>query len=183
MKLFYTSNKEKYLRIGLFIAGMIVMAMVYEFGMWFSDNYRFQPLIVPRIISPVDDSQVVERIPTTTPTPKTQSRAKLKGKTAIVTAYSCGGLTTDEEIDMNCPSLRNHPQGRTATGTTPIPYKTIACDKENLGRTFHLEGIGQVICEDTGGAIKGAGRFDLYVESVEDARKFGRKTLSYYLVK
>ncbi|NBO60277.1 MAG: hypothetical protein EBU82_04805, partial [Flavobacteriia bacterium] len=96
-------------------------------------------------------------VPNTSPKPRTQNKVENK-RIAVVTAYSCGGLTTDAEIDMNCPSLRNYPQGRTATGTTPIPNKTVACDKANLGRTFHLEGVGEVTCEDVGGGIKGAGR-------------------------
>jgi len=104
-------------------------------------------------------------------------------KIAKVTAYSCGGLQTDAEIDMNCPSLRNHPNGRTATGTTPRPNVTVACDKANLGKTFELKGIGQVKCEDTGSAIKGAGRFDLYVETVEEAYAFGTQYIEYFEIK
>lgn len=104
-------------------------------------------------------------------------------KTAVVTAYSCGGLTTEAEIKMNCPSLKNYPNGRTSTGTTPRAYITVACDRANTGRTFYLEGIGEVVCEDTGGAIKGAGRFDLYVTDVYEAREFGRQEIKYREVK
>lgn len=74
---------------------------------------------------------------------------------------------------MNCPN------GITATGTVPKPKKTVACDPSNLGRTFHLEGIGQVTCEDTGGAIKGAGRFDLYVDSIQEAKQWGVRNIPY----
>lgn len=102
---------------------------------------------------------------------------------AKVTAYSCGGLQTDAEVDMNCPSLRKHPQGRTYSGTTPRPNVTVACDKSNLGRTFEIKGIGQVKCEDTGSAIQGAGRFDLYVENVDQAYAYGVKYLEYWEVK
>lgn len=99
---------------------------------------------------------------------------------AKVTAYSCGGLKTEAEIDMNCPSLRKHPQGRTSTGTTPRPNITVACDKANLGKTFEIKGIGQVKCEDTGSAIKGTGRFDLYVETVDEAYAFGTQYIEYF---
>lgn len=99
---------------------------------------------------------------------------------AKVTAYSCGGLKTQAEIEMNCPSLKNHPKGRTATGTTPRVMVTVACDKANLGKNFELKGIGQVKCEDTGSAIKGAGRFDLYVETVEEAYAFGTQYVEYF---
>ena len=183
MKIFSIDNKPKYLLIASFIIGMIMMAGVYEFGIWFSNNYRLQPVIVPRDISPVNEEYQWESIPSTTPAPKVSPRTNLKGKTAIVTAYSCGGLTTDAEIDMNCPSLRTYPEGRTATGTTPIPYKTVACDKANLGRTFHLEGVGEVLCTDTGGSIIGSGRFDLYLPTVQEAREFGKREIAYNLVK
>lgn len=99
-------------------------------------------------------------------------------KTAKVTAYSCGGLTTDAEIMMNCPSLKSG-KPRTANGTTPIPYKTMACDPSNLGKTFELEGYGSVTCTDTGSAIKGEGRFDLYVEDVTEAYDYGVKYIEY----
>jgi len=100
-------------------------------------------------------------------------------KTAKVTAYSCGGLETDSEILMNCPSLFSG-EPKTTNGTTPIPHKTMACDPSNMGKTFELEGYGEITCSDTGGAIKGQGRFDLYVESVEEARQFGVKYITYY---
>lgn len=98
---------------------------------------------------------------------------------AKVTAYSCGGLKTEEEIKMNCPSLKKYPKGRTATGTTPRPNITVACDRSNLGKSFKLEGVGVVKCEDTGGSIKGKNRFDLYVETVQEARNWGIKNISY----
>jgi 3D (Asp-Asp-Asp) domain-containing protein len=101
---------------------------------------------------------------------------------AKVTAYSCIGLETEAEIQMNCPSLKHAPLGMTATGTTPRPYKTVACDRANLGRIFELEGIGKVKCEDTGGAINGAGRFDLYVTDVHEARQWGVRQVAYKLV-
>ena len=103
---------------------------------------------------------------------------EVKIRTAKVTAYSCGGLETEAEILMNCPSLlRGTP--RTANGTEPVPMVTMACDKANMGKTFDLEGIGKVTCTDTGGAINGAGRFDLYVHSVQEARSWGVKYIEY----
>lgn len=74
---------------------------------------------------------------------------------------------------MNCPN------GITATGTVPKHKQTVACDPGNLGRTFTIEGIGQVRCEDTGGAIKGAGRFDLFLNSYAEAKTWGVRHLAY----
>jgi len=102
-------------------------------------------------------------------------------KKAKVSAYSCGGLNTQAEIKMNCPSmLAGNP--KTASGTTPRPNITVACDSSNLGQEFEIEGVGIVKCEDTGGAIKGEGRFDLYVSSVKEARQWGVQHLEYKLL-
>jgi len=86
MKIFSIDNKPKYLLLASFIIGMIMMAGVYEFGIWFSNNYRLQPVIVPRDISPVNEEYQWESIPSTTPAPKVSPRTNLKGKTAIVTS-------------------------------------------------------------------------------------------------
>jgi len=185
MKIFTEENKTMYVVVGMtsLIIGIVATISVF----WFFTNYRlrspFQNPIIRRDLTPIIENKSINVIPTTTPTPKVSPAANSKTKTAIVTAYSCGGLTTDEEIDMNCPSLRNHPEGRTATGTTPVPNKTVACDRANLGRTFYLEGIGEVVCEDVGGMIQGSGRFDLYLETVQLARLFGRQNINYHLIK
>ncbi len=100
-------------------------------------------------------------------------------KTGKVTAYSCGGLKNEAEIDMNCPSIRRHPNGKTSSGTTPRAYITVACDREYMGQKFILDGIGEVTCEDTGGAIKGEGRFDLYLPTIKEARQWGVQELMY----
>jgi 3D (Asp-Asp-Asp) domain-containing protein len=98
-------------------------------------------------------------------------------KIAKISAYSCGGLTTEAEIKMNCPSLLSG-KPRTATGSTPIAGKTMACDRANLGKQFEIN--GQVwVCEDLGSAIRGENRFDLYLETVDEARRFGVQYLAY----
>lgn len=143
--------------------------------------------------SPEMVSTIVEASPTPTPPPPTStpkpavvavdppSGEEEIEEIAKVTAYSCGGLTTEAEIRMNCPSLLSG-QPRTATGSVPVPLKTVACDRKYLHQQFEIEGVGIVICTDTGGAIKGAGRFDLYVETVQEARQFGVKNLSYKVI-
>ncbi len=99
-------------------------------------------------------------------------------KVAKVTAYSCGGINTDAELEMNCPSLKKG-QPKTANGTTPLPYKTMACDRSLLGKSFDLKGIGTVTCTDLGGAIKGDSRFDLYVYDINEAMKWGTQYVIY----
>jgi len=102
-------------------------------------------------------------------------------KVATITAYACGGLNTPEEIQMNCPSLFYNDTPKTASGEAPIPYETMACDKANMGREFEIEGLGLIRCNDTGSAIQGAGRFDIYLPTVEEARAWGVQKREYKL--
>lgn len=92
---------------------------------------------------------------------------------ATVTAYTCDTSMNAAQKAMNCPN------GITATGTVPRHKQTAACDRGNLGRTFHVEGIGVIACEDTGGAIQGPGRFDLYVDTYAEAVAFGIQNIAY----
>jgi 3D (Asp-Asp-Asp) domain-containing protein len=96
-------------------------------------------------------------------------------KIAKVTAYSCGGITTWEDQMINCPN------GVTATGVKP-KVGMMACDRINLGKTFYLEGYGELTCTDVGGSIEGQGRFDIYLETIQEAKEFGVKQIAYKLV-
>lgn len=177
------------LLIGVSIIGYTLLATVND---WFDDNRLvFKPIVEikfnsplsvePRYFNPLSEpveateSAVIE---TVAPVYAADEIPEVITKTAHVTAYSCVGLETTKEILMNCPSILDG-QPQTSSGTTPIPYKTMACDRANMGRTFDIEGIGQVKCTDTGGAIKGQGRFDLYLPTVQEARQFGVQYLSY----
>jgi 3D (Asp-Asp-Asp) domain-containing protein len=91
-----------------------------------------------------------------------------------VTAYSCEGITSDEERSMNCPN------GHTALGTQPKPGRTVACPASLLGKTIVVAGVGERYCEDRGGAIT-EGRLDLYAVSIAEARQFGAKELAYWV--
>jgi len=182
----------KYLKLALKLSIPIIMiASVVVVSRWFDSNRLiWQSPILLRTPVYVEARQAVDKVlPTTEVVETTQkptatpSPTPTPSKKAKVSAYSCGGLKTEAEIRMNCPSLLSG-QPKTATGETPIAYKTMACDRANLGKTFNLDinsGI-EIICNDTGGAIKGSGRFDLYVETVAEARAFGVKEIAYTLV-
>ena len=108
---------------------------------------------------------------------------KASTKTAVVTAYSCEGITNDAEMLMNCPSKlnTNNPEGRTASGTIPTVGRTIACPAHMMGAVLDIEGLGSSrVCEDTGGAIVG-NRIDLYVEDIPTAYRFGVRYLNYVI--
>lgn len=66
---------------------------------------------------------------------------------------------------------------RTASGTRVTEGRTIAVDPDviPLGWWVYIEGMGFRRAEDTGGAIKG-NKIDMYFDSLQNARDFGRKS-------
>lgn len=70
---------------------------------------------------------------------------------------------------------------KTASGNTPVPYKTVAVDPNviPLGTRLYIEGIGEVVAHDTGGAVKGK-VIDLHIGR-DDCDSFGRQTHKVYI--
>jgi 3D (Asp-Asp-Asp) domain-containing protein len=71
---------------------------------------------------------------------------------------------------------------QTATGTWPS-RGTIAVDPAiiPLGTRLYVEGYGEGIAEDTGGAIKGE-ILDLYMESEDECWSWGRRTVEVRII-
>lgn len=98
------------------------------------------------------------------------SEAKENNKKTMqmaATAYTaecdgCSGITATG-IDLN----NNRNQKIIAVDPSVIP----------LGTRVHVEGYGEAIAGDTGGAIKG-NKIDLHVATKEEATRFGRKTVA-----
>jgi len=67
--------------------------------------------------------------------------------------------------------------GITASGIKVKENRTLACPPTfPFGTKIQIEGVGTLVCEDRGGAIKG-NHFDIYVETKKEAFAFGRKNL------
>lgn len=64
---------------------------------------------------------------------------------------------------------------QTASGELPIPYRTVAVDPSiiKLGTVLYIEGIGEVVATDTGGAVKG-NVIDLHI-GYDETENFGVK--------
>ena len=74
-------------------------------------------------------------------------------------------------------------EGITATGNPAIPYHTVAVDPNviPLGTKLYIENFGEVIADDTGGAIKG-NKLDYCVSTVSEAYSYGVQTLKVWIV-
>lgn len=73
--------------------------------------------------------------------------------------------------------------GITRSGTTVEEGRTISADWAVLepGTKVYIDGIGERIVEDTGGAIVGQS-LDVYVEDVDEALRGGRHTADVWIV-
>ena len=77
-----------------------------------------------------------------------------------------------------CPCVKccGKSDGITASGEKAIEGITVAMDKSiSFGTTIYIDGVGERIVQDRGGAIKG-NRIDLYFDSHQEALNFGRQT-------
>lgn len=91
-------------------------------------------------------------------------------KTFEVTAYTSG-----EESTGKTPGDESY--GVTASGTTVTEGRTVACPSSiPFGTTVDIEGVGERVCEDRGGAIT-EGRIDVYMSDLGKALEFGRQSL------
>ena len=98
-----------------------------------------------------------------------------KAMEMIATAYDATFESTAKTPD--------HPQyGITRSGLRVRPG-IVAVDPKviPLGTWLYVEGYGEALAADTGGAIKG-NRIDLYFESPADVAKYGKKKVKVYIL-
>ena len=76
----------------------------------------------------------------------------------------------------HCAKCCGKSDGITASGEKAVEGITVAMDKSiPFGTKIYIDGIGERIVQDRGGAIKG-NRIDLYFDSHQEALNFGRQT-------
>jgi 3D (Asp-Asp-Asp) domain-containing protein len=87
--------------------------------------------------------------------------------TMVATAYSAeqGGIKNSTSIGLRTG------QGAVAVDPSIIP----------LGTRLYIDGYGLAIAADTGGAIKGR-RIDLGFDTLREARRFGRRKVTVYIL-
>lgn len=92
-----------------------------------------------------------------------------------VTAYTAGAESTGK-------SVGDAGYGITASGLPVNEGITIACPPElSFGTRVEIEGTGERVCQDRGGAIKGR-RIDVYMNDLSKASEFGRQQVSVKII-
>jgi len=86
------------------------------------------------------------------------------------TFESCGKHPGDPNYGITYTGLKVRP------GIVAVDPKVIP-----LGTYLYVEGYGEALAADKGGAIKG-NRIDLYFESPKDVARYGRKTVKVYVL-
>ena len=93
----------------------------------------------------------------------------------VATAYDASFASTGKNPD--------HPQYGITRSGLKVRHGIAAVDPKviPLGTYLHVEGYGEALAADTGGAIKG-NRIDLYFESPKDVAKYGKKRVKVYIL-
>ena len=111
-----------------------------------------------------------------------------KPKPKPVVQTSRGSLAVRKTIVMHATAYTDDAKsqgkwvGRTATGRKP-QVGVVAVDPRviPLGTKLYIEGYGNAVAGDTGGAIKG-NRIDLFFNTRAEAIRFGRRSVKVHIV-
>lgn len=122
-------------------------------------------------------------------TSKTTTSTSVKANTTTKNVTSKAGVDFDykrviKNVSMTAYSSEEPGIGtRTASGTRVTEGRTIAVDPDviPMGWWVYIEGLGFRRAEDTGGAING-NKIDIYYDSLSNARNFGRKSRTVYVI-
>lgn len=94
------------------------------------------------------------------------------------TVYPEGKFTINASAYTAAADECGKSDGITASGLKVKENHTLACPSQfPLGTKINIEGYGDFVCEDRGGAIRG-NHFDIYVQTKKEAFIFGRRNLT-----
>ena len=88
-------------------------------------------------------------------------------------------------VTAYCPCVKccGKSNGITASGEKAVEGVTVAMNKSiPFGTKIYIDGVGERIVQDRGGAIKN-NRIDLYFDSHQEALNFGRQTKEVTIIK
>ncbi|MGL5439924.1 MAG: 3D domain-containing protein [Filifactoraceae bacterium] len=124
----------------------------------------------------------VKQTPEVKANPEKTTNVSSKGEILLGTFSSTAYCTENYHHICN-----NGTPSRTASGTAPIPYKTIAVDPRviKLGTKLKIQDssgkIYYVTATDTGGAIKGK-KIDMVVDTHKNALNWGRRSVKIWKI-
>lgn len=106
----------------------------------------------------------------------TTVNADNSGASNIVKSSAGGKRKYTITAYCHCSKCCGKSDGITASGVKAVQGVTVATDKSMpFGTKIYIDGVGERIVQDRGGAIKG-NRIDLYFDSHQEALNFGRQT-------
>ena len=147
----------------------VTIKTVYEDGKEVSKQ-----IVSEKVIKEPVNGLIEEGVKTTLITSRGQvnfTRAIKMSATAYdATFESCGKHPDDPQYGITYSGLKVRP-GIVAVDPRVIP----------LGTWLYVEGYGEALAADIGGAIKG-NKIDLYYESPSDVKKFGRRPVKVYVL-
>lgn len=147
----------------------VTIKTVYEDGKEVSKK-----IVSEQVIQQPVNGIIEEGVKTTLVTSRGQlnfTRALKMSSTAYdATFESCGKKPGDPQYGITYTGLRVRP-GIVAVDPRVIP----------LGTWLYVEGYGEALAADIGGAIKG-NKIDLYFESPSDVSKYGRRPVKVYVL-
>lgn len=97
------------------------------------------------------------------------SRGVIRSMNAEITCYTASADECGNDL------------GITASGESVRDGIVAADSSIPFGTILYIEGVGEVVVKDRGGAIEG-NRIDLYVETKDEAFNFGRQQRKVYFV-
>jgi uncharacterized protein YabE (DUF348 family) len=102
--------------------------------------------------------------------------------TRFVRALKMTATAYDASFE-SCGKHPEHPQYGITYSGLKVRHGIVAVDPKviPLGTYIYVEGYGEALAADIGGAIKG-NRIDLYYESPADVAKYGRRTVKVYVL-
>ena len=129
-------------------------------------------------------AKVQARLAAQAPTPSTFPKTHgLTGPAVTRSEVSRSAVLYTVTAYCSCVKCCGKDDGITASGTQATAGRTIAADinKLPIGTVVFIEGVGERVVEDTGGAIKG-NKIDVYFDTHQEALNFGRRTLEVVVI-
>ncbi|SFM16785.1 3D (Asp-Asp-Asp) domain-containing protein [Paenibacillus sp. 1_12] len=164
----------------LILSGTLIITGAKQAGEAKIDTLK-HPTVTMSVMSEtkIENMEVSEpEVPLVT---SSETETKVDKKGSKVITMNVSEYSNHEHSTGKTPRSKNY--GITASGSRTEEGRTIAADWKVLpkGTKVYIEGIGERVVEDKGGAIKG-NKIDVFFESEKEALNFGRQQLNVTII-